>query len=63
MHATDRAACRRARDQRILQPLMIPLSVVVLNELAYRAPEVAEGCTNSRLRPAASKRTTSEADA
>ena len=40
MHATDRA-CRRARDQRILQPLRIPLSVAVLNELAYRALEVA----------------------
>jgi hypothetical protein len=41
MHATDRADCRRTRDQRILQPLMIPLSVVVLDELAYRAIEVA----------------------
>jgi len=41
MHATDGAACRRARNQRILQPLRIPLSVTVFNELAYRAPAVA----------------------
>jgi hypothetical protein len=40
-NAADRADRRRARDQCIVQPLMIPLSLVMVDELAHRAPEVA----------------------
>jgi hypothetical protein len=41
MHAASRAHGRRARDQGVLNPLMIPLPVIVIDKLSDSLPEVA----------------------
>ena len=41
MHAAGGTCSRRARDQRILQPLVIPLAMIVLDELTQGTAEMA----------------------
>src|SRR5262245_30814232 len=41
MHRAGRTACQRRLDQRVLEPLMIPLTMIMMDELRHGPSEVA----------------------